>query len=270
MFTKATVTALLAGAAAAYTPPTTGPSGNAINAPLIEIVPACKPYTIKWTPTLPTDGSPPNKVSLLLLKGPSSNVVFDSVIVEGIDNTGSFTWTPPSTVEATQGPGGYGIQLVVEGTGVFQYSTQFGFSKEACGAASSSASSSSVAPSSSAPAPSETPSGYAHSTPAPKPTSSASAYVTKSSSSAYETPAVNSTSAYISTSKYVAPPVGTGSPNTTVIYPTISMSVPETLKTSSTAAPSVAPQPSSFPGAASGLQAGLGLAGAIAALVAML
>lgn len=250
MFTKYAVVAFFAGLAAAYHAPVGQPTGNAITAPLIEVVPAGKPYTIKWT------ADSPNKVSLLLLKGPSSNAVFNQVIVESIDNTGSFTWTPPTTLEGTDGPGGYGIQLIDDVDGHYQYSTQFGISND------KPASSSAEPTSSSAPAPSETPSGYAVSTP---------------SSSAYEassTPVANSTSCTTTTTVYAPPPVGTGAssgaPPSTIVYPTGPLTVPQSLKTSATGYPVATPTPSEFPGAASGLKAGLGLAGAVAGLVLML
>lgn len=74
------------------------------------------PFTITWQPTTT------NKVSLLLLKGPSTNVVqVGAPIAEGIANSGSYTWTPP----ADFGPGlsettGYGIQLIDDVTGQYQ------------------------------------------------------------------------------------------------------------------------------------------------------
>ncbi|KAF1967955.1 hypothetical protein BU23DRAFT_558943 [Bimuria novae-zelandiae CBS 107.79] len=254
MFTKYSLVAFLAGLAAAYHRPVGNPTGNAITAPLIEVVPAGKPYTITWT------ADSPNKVSLILLKGPSTNAVFNQIIVEGIDNTGSYTWTPPTTLEATKGPGGYGIQLIDDVDGHYQYSTQFGISNNApvvpassSVAATSAAHVSSAAPSAAYPV--ETPSA---------------------SSSAYEVPA-QSTSCTTTTTVYApAPPVPTGAssgaPPASVIYPTGPVTVPQSLKTSATGSyiiPTATP-PSEFQGAASGFKAGLGLAGAIAAFVAML
>jgi hypothetical protein len=73
-------------------------------------------FTITWEPTTT------NTVSLLLLKGPSSNVVpVGGPIAQGIANSGSFTWTVP----AEFGPGltettGYGIQLIDDVTGQYQ------------------------------------------------------------------------------------------------------------------------------------------------------
>lgn len=58
-------------------------------------MPACKAYTIKWTPTTP------NTVSILLLRGPSTNVVpLGAPLAEGISNSGRFVWTPASDLEA--------------------------------------------------------------------------------------------------------------------------------------------------------------------------
>ncbi|PKX89591.1 GPI anchored serine-threonine rich protein [Aspergillus novofumigatus IBT 16806] len=109
--------------ASAYTQPdySKAPQGNAILKPgLNEQVPVGKPYTITWDPT--TQGP----VSLVLLRGPSTNVVPLSTIVESIPNTGSYSWTPSTDLENDVTH--YGLLLVVEGTGQYQWSTQFGIS----------------------------------------------------------------------------------------------------------------------------------------------
>ncbi|KAJ6102132.1 hypothetical protein N7486_004559 [Penicillium sp. IBT 16267x] len=125
-FTTATVLSTLAAFAAAYTQPdySKAPEGNPIAYPsLNEQVPEGAPFKIQWDPTLG------DKISLVLLRGPSSNVVPLETIVENIDNTGSYMWTPSTslTVDTTH----YGILLVVEGTGAYQWSTQFGIAKAA-------------------------------------------------------------------------------------------------------------------------------------------
>jgi hypothetical protein len=245
MVTKISVAALFAGLAAAYHAPVGDPSGNAITSPLNEVVPACKAFTIKWTPT--TKGP----VSLLLLKGPSTNAVYYQTIAEGIDNSGSYTWTPGADLPSTgSDPHGYGIQLIVDADGQYQYSTQIGISTEDCKDKPSSSSGYPTASSSAAPSSSKTPSYSASS---------------------------NSSSICSSTATY-APPKGTsypyatgGSVNSTIILPTKSMTVPSSLKTTATGAPSgTTYAPAQSTGAASGIKAGLGLAGAVAGLVLML
>ncbi|KAJ5678250.1 Ser-Thr-rich glycosyl-phosphatidyl-inositol-anchored membrane family-domain-containing protein [Penicillium maclennaniae] len=116
-FSTATVFSALMAFAAAYTQPDYNkpPQGNAIYTPsLQEQVPKGVPFDITW------DNDLGSKVSLVLLRGPSSNVVPLETIVENIDNTGSYTWTPPANldVDTTR----YGILLVVEGTGAYQWS----------------------------------------------------------------------------------------------------------------------------------------------------
>jgi hypothetical protein len=243
MLSSISILAVFAAAVAALkTEPTTLGTGNAVRAPLTEIVPACKPYTLKWDPDFKST------ISIILLRGPSTDIKRHSIIVEGIENTGTYQWTPPATLEADTTH--YGLQLVDDSTGVFQYSNQFGISKDFCGAVSSSASAS----------------GY--------PTASV-----KSVSSAYSTvkpsSSANSTTIYTPSSSYVAP---TGYPvsNSSVILPTKSMSVPVSLKTSASGSPvaptsaSASPTSPQSTGAASSLRAGLGLAGAIAGMVFML
>ncbi|KAF2247691.1 hypothetical protein BU26DRAFT_352021 [Trematosphaeria pertusa] len=245
MFTKLSALALFAGIAAAIHTPVGDPEGNPITRPLLEVVPACKPFTIEWDPTTT------NTVSLQLLKGPSTNAVPFSIIVEGIENSGSFVWTPSGDLEPTADATGYGIQLIDDITGQYQYSTQFGISTDDCEVV-----------------PSSTPSGYPTVTPSETKTPS---------SSAYPTAPANSTTFCTTTTKYVPVPTGTGHANSTVVYPTKSMTIPESLKTTATAgtptggAPSgTSTGPPESTGAASALKAGFGLAGAVAAAVFML
>jgi len=114
----------LAASVSALTPANTAnpPSGNPIGHPgLGELIPAGKSFEITWTPTDPSD-----KISLLLLHGPSTNAVPILTIADSIDNTGSFAWSVPSTLEPDTT--NYAIELVVEGTGAYQYSPQCGVS----------------------------------------------------------------------------------------------------------------------------------------------
>lgn len=101
-----------------YTP--TGPlEGNPISAPSTsEGVTAGKPFTISWQPT--TKGP----VSLILLRGPSENIKQVSYIATSQQNTGSYTWNVPATLEPDTTH--YGIQLVDETDWSYQYSMQFG------------------------------------------------------------------------------------------------------------------------------------------------
>ncbi|KAJ5122024.1 hypothetical protein N7526_008961 [Penicillium atrosanguineum] len=133
-FSTATVFSALMAFAAAYTQPdyNKAPQGNPIYTPsLQEQVPKGAPFQITW------DNNLGSKVSLVLLRGPSTNVVPLETIVENIDNTGSYTWTPSASLEVDTTH--YGILLVVEGTGAYQWSTQFGISAGAVVSSSSSA-----------------------------------------------------------------------------------------------------------------------------------
>lgn len=245
MFTKASIISVFAGLAAAQIhAPVGNPSGNPITRPLNEVVPACKPFTITWQPTTP------NTVSVLLLKGPSTNVVkFGPSLAEGIANSGSLAWTPASSLEATEGPNGYGIQIIDDVTGQYQYSTQFGISKDAAACAAVVSHSSAAA------------SDYAASTPIYHASSKVPVY---SASSAVE----NATSAYPTKTPVVS---STGAPqhNSTVIQPTGSMTVPSTLRPSTTGSATTSRLPEAT-GAAAGLKAGLSLAGVAAAFAFML
>ncbi|KAF2497242.1 hypothetical protein BU16DRAFT_560552 [Lophium mytilinum] len=253
----------LAAMASAYTTPVFQSTGYAVRTPgLAEIVPVGTPYKITWDVTKPEQKT----VTLILLRGPSTNIKYLSTIVEDTPNTGSFEWTPAATLEPDTTH--YGIQLIVDADGEYQYTSQFGISNPSY--SKSSSSSSAVAPKTS----SESKSAYP---------SSSSAIVSAAStpcstSKAVVTPiySANSTSAYITGtgtaySTFVA---STGAPhhNSSIIYPSKSMTVPSSLLTYTTgSAPSGTS--ASVPvgtGAAGHVKASLGLAGAIAGLVMVL
>ncbi|KAF2996223.1 hypothetical protein E8E13_002661 [Curvularia kusanoi] len=257
MFTKATLIAALTSIAAAQVHKPVGePLGNPITRPLNEVVPACKPFTITWQPT--TTGA----VSLLLLRGPSTNVVPIQTLAEGLPNSGSYQWTPASTLEADVTH--YGLQLIDDATGQYQYSTQFGISKDGC-----------VVSSSTAPVASSTPAGY------PVASSSAAGYPVKSSSvagyavsSVVVKPSSSAVAPYPTTVKTSAYTASTGAPaanSSVVIQPTGSMTVPSSLRPSATgAANGTSPSLPESTGAAGSLKAGLSLVGAAAFAALML
>jgi hypothetical protein len=118
--------AALAPLVSAYTTPTgDAPKGNPISQPgLNTIVPVGESFTITWEPTTP------GTVSLVLLKGPAENLIPVYAIAEKIENSGSYTWEPKSTLEPSEGAKGYGIQLIDDKTGQYQYTTQFGISND--------------------------------------------------------------------------------------------------------------------------------------------
>lgn len=74
----------------------------------------------------PCQPTTPGSISIVLLQGPSTNVLPIDCIVESVPNSGKFVWTPPTTLKADVTH--YGIQIIVQGTGQYQYSTQFGIS----------------------------------------------------------------------------------------------------------------------------------------------
>lgn len=126
---KFSIAAIFAAASAvmAYTTPVGEPDTdkNPITKPgLQELVPAGKPYTITWTPSRPEVQT----VTLVLLRGPSNNIKFHSVIAEKTANSGTFVWTPSTDLEDDVTH--YGIQLIQDVDGKYQYSTQFGVSNK--------------------------------------------------------------------------------------------------------------------------------------------
>jgi hypothetical protein len=257
MFAAKTLLLAFAAFAAAqlHAPVGDKPEGNPISRPVNEAVVAGTPFTITWAPT---DAS--HTISILLLKGPSTNVVkVGAPIAEGIPNSGSYTWTPP----ADFGPGdsettGYGIQIIDDVNGKYQYSTQFGITIPEGYASSSSAA-----------VPTSTKAEYDS-----YPTASASKSASLSHSSVAQSSSVaanTSTIAYPTKIVTSAPIVSTGYPagNGTTVRPTGSMTVPSSLLTTATPSATTSGVPEST-GAASHLQAGLGLAAGVAGLFFML
>lgn len=115
------VTTLLAATTTAYKAPNydNPPEGNAISKPGIDApVEAGKPFSIEWK------AGTKGKISIVLLRGPSKNVKPIETLAENIDNKGKFEWTPSKDLEPDTTH--YGIMIVVESNGQYQYSTQFG------------------------------------------------------------------------------------------------------------------------------------------------
>lgn len=95
------------------------PEGNAFSKPGVDDpVEAGKPYSIEWK----ADTKGP--ISIVLLRGPSKNVKPIDTLAEKIDNKGKFEWTPSKDLEPDTTH--YGLMIVVEENGQYQYSTQFG------------------------------------------------------------------------------------------------------------------------------------------------
>ncbi|KAF2095384.1 hypothetical protein NA57DRAFT_59400 [Rhizodiscina lignyota] len=226
-------TAGLATLAQAYTQPQgASPSGNPIAKPgLDEAVPAGSPYTVTWDPT--TAGT----VTLLLLHGPSTNMQTLYPIVENTPNTGSYSWTPSTDLapESTH----YGIQLICDQTGAYQYTTQFGISNPSYSGSSSSSSISTSASTTSWASASASSSSESESI---NLTSTRSVYIAStSSSSSSSTTSTTSTSTSTTSSSSLKPSfvASTGFPahNTTIVRPTHSLSKPHTLKTTTAKLP---------------------------------
>ncbi|KAF2202049.1 hypothetical protein GQ43DRAFT_369975 [Delitschia confertaspora ATCC 74209] len=250
MYGSISVFALVAGIASAIHEPVGEPSGNPFRTPALnQIVPACKSFRITW------DATTKNPISIQLLRGPSNNIIpLGAPLVEGIANTGSFEWTPSSSLEADVTH--YGLRIIDDVNGQFQWSSQFGISKgKDCESTSSSTGSLEGYP-----VASSTPSSLVSSTP--------SSLISKTTS---VTSAIASSTAAISniaTSTFVP---STGLPaNSTTLSPSKSMTVPSSLRNSTATATNGESTPPLSTGAAGQVRAALGLAGAIAGLVMML
>ncbi|KAK8240618.1 Ser-Thr-rich glycosyl-phosphatidyl-inositol-anchored membrane family-domain-containing protein [Phyllosticta capitalensis] len=100
-----------------------------------QIVPVGQRYDITWNSTSPYSGG---TVSLYLCKGPSTNCVTVGTIASGTPNDGVYEWTPSTSLADSNGDTGYGMKIVIDSNGAYQWSTQFGISNKNSGSSSSS------------------------------------------------------------------------------------------------------------------------------------
>ncbi|PNS15722.1 hypothetical protein CAC42_4174 [Sphaceloma murrayae] len=103
------------------------PTAGAIFQPgLNAVVPAGGSFSVTWKPTEEGCGK---KVDLVLLKGPSASAMAAySYIAKGLNNNGSYAWSPSTSLEPS--PEDYGIELICQETQAYQYSTRFGISND--------------------------------------------------------------------------------------------------------------------------------------------
>ncbi|KAF3933200.1 hypothetical protein ABW20_dc0103955 [Dactylellina cionopaga] len=244
-------TALLAfsASALAYTTPTAfNVSTNPIFTPNSgDIVPAGKAYKITWGPT------ETGTVSIILLRGPSSNAVPLYPIIEKLPNTGSYIWTPKT--DLTPDTSRYGLQLIIDSNGQYQYSTQFGISNPDFVSSSSVATTSAAATSTSAATSAEeTTTSYETVVHTTRSYITSLITVTTSSISSYEA---------LTTSTYVAPTYTPPASNYTVTSYSPSGTSKPVISTS------LPPVPSQT-GAASSIKVASGLLLGVAGVAAML
>ncbi|KAL7274390.1 hypothetical protein RUND412_002702 [Rhizina undulata] len=95
---------------------------NPITNPLGGTLDSTKAVEITWKPT--TQGT----ISLVLLKGPPSNLWEVGPIVSNIKNTGSYTWWIDNSLQdsgAMQEGYKYGLKIIDDPSGTFEYSPPF-------------------------------------------------------------------------------------------------------------------------------------------------
>jgi len=121
-FTLLSALLSLSASALAYTTPTTfNVTSNPIFTPSLgELVPVGKPFNVTWGKS--EDGT----VTILLLRGAAQTLTTLYPIAEKIKNVGYFEWTPKTDLENDVTH--YGLQLIKDSDGQFQYSVQFGIS----------------------------------------------------------------------------------------------------------------------------------------------
>ncbi|KAL8781515.1 MAG: hypothetical protein Q9213_005964 [Squamulea squamosa] len=224
-------------------------SGNPVRRPLTEIVPAGTPYTITWDPTTPT-----KPVAIELLRGPAENILPIACLTSNYPNTGKYVWTPSTSLTADVTH--YGLRIIVaDGSGQFQYSNQFGISNDAIHQPTSS--SVSTRPKSTTSLPTKDSSSSTSREASKTSSVITSSVVTSSvitssvitSSIAANTttatvpigrPTANSSSVNVIPTTHIPIPVlNSGAVHSmTILQPTRNMTVPASLKTSKTQAPS--------------------------------
>jgi len=170
---------------------------------------------------------------LILLRGPSENAVYQQTIVERIANSGSYTWNVPA--DLTPDKTHYGIELISDATGQYQYTTQFGVS--AAPGYGSGSSSSSLPASFTDSLTFVTGEGTAHCgalNECPHTSTSAAGSASTLVASANTTTVAAKTTKTAKTAKTTL--ASTGGKPTSVVMPTGNMTVPATLSTTVAAA----------------------------------
>lgn len=247
-------TAAFASLASAITVPGgSSPSGNSINLPKAgQVVPVGSPFAITWTvrtrqspllvmhiiliplPQPTTTGT----VSLVLLQGPSTNVQPIAYIAQNISNSGSYSWTPSNSLapDTTH----YGIELIVDSTQAYQYTSQFGISNPSYSSLASATSTSTSGSSSYSSLSSATSTSTSGSSPSASMTTSISTTSSSSASATVSTTTVApvlviTPSSTTNSTTYHAPssaPAPVVSSSTTVVSGTKTVVVPVTMQTS--------------------------------------
>ncbi|ETN46096.1 uncharacterized protein HMPREF1541_00280 [Cyphellophora europaea CBS 101466] len=131
--------AALAPLAYAFTQPTDATFGALLTPDLSSPVTQGESYKVTWDAT----GHEKSTVSLVLCRGDSTNCVTDkTAIVEKVPaGAASYEWDVPCSLPAGKQATstGYGMLIIEDGTGIFQYSTQFSvLANDKCGSSSSS------------------------------------------------------------------------------------------------------------------------------------
>lgn len=260
---------LFAGAAAALASMVAAQSqlpGNAVYTPNLSA-----PATAGTPTQIKFDGTGLKTVSLILLKGPSTNVLPIGTIANGIavhDGDNFFSWTPGTDLENLPTEG-YGIKLVDDATGNFQYSTQFGIKNDAPKPETSSeaAPTSAVAPSS-VPVYGDEPATVAPASDKPAEAAPTIVYSTEfetlTSCDCTETPAAPIATGATASTGLPVPVVPTYAPGTPGSWnstaPEVPAAVPSGTAPAGTGSPSYYSSPSALPtqftGGASRVQAG--------------
>jgi len=118
--------AAVATVASAFTQPGAQTYGALLQPDVNDPVTTGQVFNIQWTPKQPTDGQ---TVSLVLCNGPSTNCVLQSTaIVEGVAaSAGTYAWNVPCSLPSgvQNTATGYGMLIIVDGTGEFQCKSRF-------------------------------------------------------------------------------------------------------------------------------------------------
>jgi len=112
---------LLAGLLSMASAQDTGKQSTSINLFTPANVKAGSPVTITWSCGASYTGT---ALRLVLLRGPSTNIIDCHEIAASVPNTGSYTWNVPEDLEGDVTH--YGIRIEDVDTKEFQWSSQFG------------------------------------------------------------------------------------------------------------------------------------------------
>lgn len=200
-----TAVSVALAAFAAVTSAQVSTKGNAITSPSVgDTIVAGETFDITWMNIVGSE------VTLTLMSGPADDLQPVGVIVASIDNTGSYTWTVPEDIPASDS---YAIQISYDNNpNNFNYSDRFAFDSEVTATTTVSTARSTSAATTSAPSTTETETTVTTETTTSTDTESSTTVASTTTETGTSTSLRTSTTSRRTSTSQTSEPTSTGAP----------------------------------------------------------